>query len=80
MTPGHPSLLGRRLDTLRVGEGWDLKEKLFRNTMGAFSTSSNLQVPPPPPPTPTPQVLATFGPAVSKAGLVQVGGGWEEEQ
>ena len=29
---------------LQVGDGWDAKEKIFRNTIGAFTPASSLQV------------------------------------
>jgi len=60
VTAGHEGILGRKLVDLRVGDGWDVKEKIFRNTFSAFTPSSSLQV------------LATFGQTGAMAKLVQV--------
>ena len=39
---GHSDLLERKILSLKVGDQWDEKEKIFRNWMGAFDTSSVL--------------------------------------
>ena len=42
MVEGHSKILRRTILTLQVGEGWDVREKIFRNMFGAFATSSQL--------------------------------------
>ena len=62
VVPGHSSLLGRSLQGLRVGGGWDAKEKVFRNSLGAFQPNSSLHM------------LASLGAATTSARMVQVEG------
>ena len=39
---GHSEILSRTILSIQVGEGWDVREKFFRNLFGAFSPSSQL--------------------------------------
>ena len=60
MVEGHSKILLRTVLSIQVGDGWDVREKIFRNMLGAFGTSSQLFV------------LVKFGPVEQSNILVQL--------
>ena len=55
LVEGHKKILQRDIIDMKVGEGWDEREKIFRNLFGAFTPTSKLFL------------LVKFGQAVEKS-------------
>ena len=55
---GHSQILHREVLAVQVGEGWDEREKIFRNMFGAFTNTSHLHI------------LVQFGPVVEHSRIL----------